>query len=257
MRVTRRTLESAAFYSAAFFVTVVLHEWAHGIAAWLSGATPVVHTTFVEMEKEAGSELVHVLAGPLFSLVQGLVLIPVVARIRSRPRLRLFLLWLAYHGLVNFVGYLFTTSFAPGGDLGKAAGLLGLPWWLKLAATGLGLLGIRYIARPLARFFAELAPKPLADEAAAKAWSWEVGLWAGFLGTPVVVAAGLPPRIWLALFYNCAAAFPLFDLLDGLPRARSRAAETPLAEPRPWPAWLAYLLLVVVGRLVLDPGIRL
>lgn len=259
VKISARTLESAAWYAVAFLVTQILHEVAHAAMGLVLGRGPILHTAYVDYARDGavGARVACAAAGPLFSAVQGLVLLGVArsALLRGQPVARLFVVWLSFHGLTNFVGYVFSTSFAAGGDLGQIAAWLELPLVASLAATALGYLGLRLLARPLGRCFAELAPAPLDDSAAARAWSREVGLFAGALATPVLVIAALPVPHWLSLVYVVAAFLPLFDLPKALDASRAAATRSALPAARPALAWTVYVALVVGARLALDDGI--
>lgn len=257
MKLTRRTVESAALFASAFFLTTLAHELAHALAGVLVGRDPVMFTTRVQYTID-GSELARVttsLAGPLFSGVSGLALAFIARAMRGAPRLRLWVLWLGYHGLVNLIGYAFSAWFAPDADLGSAMRLLGVPTVGLIAIMGLGLAGLRLVARLFASTFAQLAPTPLSSDVEANAWSKEIGVFAGFLATPVLMLSMLPVPHWLTLLYCGVSAFPLFDLPDALVRARAESAKSPLPPASPVPFAVAFVVLVLVSRLVFDGGV--
>ncbi|MCA9550301.1 MAG: hypothetical protein KC933_09715 [Myxococcales bacterium] len=250
-----RILESAGWYALAFILTQILHEAAHAAIGVATGRGPTLHTSYVEYAQEASvaAQVACAAAGPLLSLLQGILLTLVVRRGPSSPRLRLALTWLAFHGLVNFVGYLFTTSFAPGGDLGRIAGLLELPLWARLGLTGLGYLGLRYLARPLAPAFVALAPGPL-DEVGAKAVAKQEGVLAGAIATPALMLAALPVPHWLSLLYVACAFLPLFDLPGAAAKAHHEAGRTPLGLARPAVSVAAWVVTTAALRLIFDRG---
>jgi hypothetical protein len=254
VRQPARTWESAATYAVAFFLTTLLHELAHALVGASYGRAPVLFTTFVRCEHDVSTtaQVATALAGPVFSLVQGLALGALVLRVGLPARWRLFLLWMGYHGLVNFVGYVFSTAFAPGGDLNRAATMLGVPFVGQLVMTGLGYAGLRWLVRPLAPVFLALRPDAALP---ARPWSQDIGLFAGLLATPALILALLPPVHWLAFVYVVTAPLPLLDLMGAAEKAPS-AQETPLPEPKPWAWTAAFVVLVVVARLVLDRGVR-
>lgn len=257
-RISKTTLASAGLYCLAFFLTQVLHEGGHALAGFVLGEHPILYTSHVDHTVEVSDavRLTAVLAGPLTSLFQGLVLMAVVRRLSLGPRLRLFVTWLAFHGLVNFVGYVFTTSFAPGADMGVAAELMGLPFVARLALTVAGYGGLRYLVRPLAVSFAALAAAPLGDESG-RAWAKQIGIFAGAIATPILVVAALPVPHWLSLVYVIAAFLPLFDLPDAMVKAGARGGTCALGDLSPIAPAAAYLFVLAMGRLLLDGGVRL
>ncbi len=259
-RLSRRTVESAALFALAFFVTTLLHEAAHALFALALGRAPTLFTTHVDCAID-GTVMDRVFtkaAGPLFSGVSGIALFALARAGRGMPaRPRLFVAWLAYHGVVNLVGYVFTAWFAPGGDVGALVRLLGLPTAAQIALMVLGYAGLRLLARPFAPVFAALSPEPLATDADARAWTDEVALFAGLLATPVIILASLPVPHWLTLMYGAVTALPLLDLKKPMVAARSSAGSTPLGAATPARFVVVYLAVVAVGRLLLDGGVAL
>jgi hypothetical protein len=259
MSLSRRTLESAALFAIAFFVTTLVHELAHAVAAVLVGRDPVMFTSSVEytIDGSVTARVVTKLAGPLFSGISGLVLLLIARAMRGPPRLRLFVLWLGYHGLVNLIGYVFSMWFAPGGDLGAAARLLELPTLVQIGLMLLAFGGLRLVARPFALPLAQLSPTPLTSDAEAKAWSKEIGLFAGFIATPVLMLSFVPVPHWLTFMYCGVSALPLFDLPRAMVRARGESTKHPLPSAAPIPFIVAYVVVVIVARAIFDGGVRL
>ncbi len=253
------TIESAGYYSLAFMSTQLFHELAHALTGRFLGSQPILHTGFVEHTADisTASRVLIAAAGPLFSLLQGLLLLWLVRKGPAHPRLRLFGVWMSFHGMVNFVGYVFSTSFALSADLGRIAVLLQLPMPVRVALTGLGYVGLRYVVRPLAPAFAALCAHPLPAAVAARAFAHELGLYAGALATPILIVAALPVPHWLSLVYAICAFLPLFDLPKALAKNRNFAESTPLRGSRPLFPFTAYILLVVLARYCLDRGVPL
>lgn len=259
-RPSRRTVESAALFALAFFLTTLLHEAAHAVVALALGRGPTLFTSHVDcaVDGSVADRVWTKAAGPLFSGASGLALLALARSWRSAPaRPRLFVAWLAYHGVVNLVGYVFTAWFAPGADVGALARLLGVPTVGQVALMGLGYAGLRLLARPFAPVFAALSPGPLATDDDARAWAHEVALFAGLLATPVILLASLPVPHWLTLMYAAVTALPLLDLTRPMVAARAAAAATPLGPAAPAPFVVAYLVVVAVGRWLLDGGVAL
>ena len=253
-----RGLEGAGWYASAFWITTLLHELAHAVAGLVVGRGPVLHTTFVSYVRDGttSDQIVTALAGPLFSATSGLALLAWSRSAKVPARLEPLVTWLAYHGLVNFVGYTFSVSFAPAGDLGRVAALLEVPVWLRIVITIAGFGLLRLVARPFGAVFATSAEAPLEDEAAARALARRTTL-AAWIATPALVLAALPVPHWLALVYTVAAPLPLFDLPDALVRERARAGRARTRGERPWIAIAVALVIVIVSRVLLDAGVSL
>lgn len=253
-----RTLETAGWYALAFWITTVLHELAHALVGLVVARGPVLHTTFVDYARDGAvsDQIATALAGPLFSGGSGLALLAWSRSGKVPARLAPFVTWLAYHGLVNLVGYVFSVSFAPGADLGRVAALLELPTWLRIGLTLAGFGLLRLVARPFGAVLAASSETVLDDEAQARAHAKRVML-AAWIATPALVLAALPVPHWLALVYTVAAPLPLFDLPDALARERARSAHASVTTTRRWLGPALFVGFVIVSRALLDGGISL
>jgi hypothetical protein len=258
---TRPLVFRVSVYALAFLVTTVLHELAHALVSAAQGGRPVLHHSYVRSEGLQGGPLVATAAaGPLFSLAQGILLLPVVPALARRAAWRLFAFWCCVDGFVNFFGYLVTTPFASNADLGKVAAWLALPplaiW--ALFAIGIatnGLIGA-LTARPMLRFGFDRAE--LATSAGRARTIVQVGVVPWLLGTLVVVLASLSSPHWLSRVYPVLSGF----FLIGAWR-RARRISPPEITARQWdpiaswPWLLALAVSLLVYVLVLGPGVRI
>ncbi|MGA8289726.1 MAG: M50 family metallopeptidase, partial [Acidobacteriaceae bacterium] len=76
-----RLIQSSVAYATALLITVTLHEFGHGTAAWLYGFHPMVYG--LHEEDIAASQVrvaVIAAAGPLVSLVLGMVFLAIQKR---------------------------------------------------------------------------------------------------------------------------------------------------------------------------------
>lgn len=228
---TRVTLYSAALYALAFLVTNEVHELAHALAGLALDRGPTLSFGAVEYARDVsvGAQVATAAAGPLFSLVSGALLFALARRRLFGARAQLFVLWLAYHGLVNFIGYAFTTAFAASADAGRVARLLGASTPVLVGATVAGWAGLMLIARPFGAPFAALAPRDLADDAQAKGWGREVALFPALVATPAMALGFLPVPHWLSLLYVLTTPLALYDIGDRVVAARRLGARTPIA----------------------------
>lgn len=252
------TLESAAHFALAFLLTTLAHEAAHAAVGTMLGRGPTMYTSSVECARDISPEaqMWTALAGPFFSLVSGAALF-FVARIKKlTPRARLMTMWLAYHGLVNFVGYVFTSWFAPTADMGRATRIAGANTPVLIALTVLGYAGIRFVARPFGRGVAELAPRTLDIDGEASQWAKESMVYAGALATPFLVLASLPVPHWLSLMYVLTCPLALLDLPKQVTAQRASASQAPWANPQPTRWWGITLLAWVIARLIFDGGVQ-
>ena len=116
-------IHSVLIFVSAFVSNTLIHEGAHAVVAKVAGLHPVLHHNYVSTpDKESASTLVKILipaAGPLMSLLQGIIFLIVLRRTDQKSLLTLFYLWLSVMGFINFVGYLMLTPVVPYGDTGR------------------------------------------------------------------------------------------------------------------------------------------
>ncbi len=170
---------------------------------------------------------------------------------------QLLLLWLAYHGLVNFVGYVFTTWFAATADAGRVARLLGATTPVLVLVTVVGWAGLMVLARPFGAPFAELAPSD--DSVDAQRWARTVALAPALAATPVMAAGFLPVPHWLSLLYVLTTPMALYDIVHRVAAAPKRTARTALvASARDAFVAIAVALLAwTVARVALGRGVSI
>ena len=134
-RVTRRLL----WFVTAYTVVIIVHEGAHAVTARAFGFETTLYHFWVNFDADSGTpwqRAIVGLAGPLSSLVLGLVSWRAYRAVPARSQAALPLLYLAASGVSNFFGNMMSVAFV--GDFSNAANWLNLPMWLRyaLGATG-------------------------------------------------------------------------------------------------------------------------
>lgn len=143
-----RLIQSAVAYAAASLITVTLHEFAHGLAARLYGLHPAIYGLHEEdIATSPARTAVIAAAGPVVSLLLGLIILGVHKRLRGQGFLRYLTLWLGLLGIAVFMGYLITPPFYKNGDVYKVLASFNVasPVFMALSllfgATGIVQLG--------------------------------------------------------------------------------------------------------------------
>ncbi|MEJ2637283.1 MAG: hypothetical protein P8184_18605 [Calditrichia bacterium] len=212
MHRSRRMLfiNSTLAFVTAFFLTTFIHEGGHFIAYLLSGAHPVMYHNYVQTPAQlsTGVEVIGSLAGPLISLLQGIVFGLIVYRKPGNSAGDLLMLWLSLLGFINFFGYLLLTPLSTVGDTGKAAELLqiGYPWRILTAAVGISVLIILVIRT--GKYFTNFIP-PERDLAAKKGYINSVLFFPILAGSVVNVAFAFPVPAALSVIYPATSSFAI------------------------------------------------
>ncbi len=261
----RGALAATLLYTAAFLLTVMVHELGHALVSKAVGGQPVLHHASVDNRNEhlsVGREVDIALAGPLLSLLQGLLLLAWARRARGTGNWALFRLYLGVFGLINFLGYLLTGPFVPYGDIGRAEALEQVPAWATITLAVLAAAGLHRLITGTAplfeRFGTGLARQPrgrLMQALVALPW---------LLGSVMITLLSLPVPTLLSLIYPPMSSVVLGAAYGGAmrlpyPVEEQTNKEVPpvlLEHLNPWPA---LAVLVVLGGIyrALVPGIAL
>lgn len=181
MNVPRRTRRQIVLGSSLGFVIgttimILLHETAHAVAAAVQGSHPtqipfaVDHTPALPDSQQ----VVVVLAGPVFSLLSGLIGILVdrfAVPFRERPFWRMVWLWTLFTSVQEALGYLQITALLEAGDTAQALDLLDAPPIAFVTFTVVGWAGLPLLAWLFANRIRGLASSE-SDKTALAVWPW-------------------------------------------------------------------------------------
>src|SRR5690349_18347856 len=121
---------STVAFVVAQMVVIVLHESAHAVTGLLQGYRAIQFAGEVRFtpEEATGALVVTALAGPVFSLVTGLVAM-MFRPFRGRGFAELLWAWLAFLSAQEGFGYLTIAPLMADGDTGAALDALHAPGW--------------------------------------------------------------------------------------------------------------------------------
>lgn len=143
--VTRRAtiLASLAAMLLGSAITVLVHEIGHWVVGAALGYPSQLYAFAVSHggEQTAGDVAVMAMAGPLVSLVVGLVMTTWTPLRRTGGTAHLLWLWIGFTSLQEFVTYLVITPFGAG-DTAMAVAALGWGAPVMFAALALGIGGM-------------------------------------------------------------------------------------------------------------------
>lgn len=171
---SRRTLiiNNTAALVLGVQVMILLHEMAHWFTGAALGQRSVMYQFGVDQSGGPGATTAAIaLAGPVFSLVLGLVLRQLNPIRAVVGPLRLLWMWLAYTSLQEGVTYFVITPFGAG-DTALALEALDLPQWLGFPVMAVGIAGMIWVARLFARDLARLAGANVNQLRAIAMWPW-------------------------------------------------------------------------------------
>lgn len=202
-------INSTIAYALAVLVTITWHEFGHALAALALGLSPTMHAFSVNIgATTSNQEIVTALAGPLLSLVTGLVLLVIHQVMRQPGFWRLTVLWMGLLGVQVFAGYLVTGLFFADGDIGTALRLSHAPLWVGglvfVAGWAITYFNGRHATYQLMALTGDQAP--LAPQLR------DLGLFAWLLGTVLALLLSLGSYD----FGSLGAAIGIFEILGTL-----------------------------------------
>ena len=142
---------STVAYVVAQMLVIILHEGAHTVAGVLQGYQAVQFTGQVRFtpDQTTTAQVVTALAGPLFSLVSGLIAMR-FRPFRGHGFAQLLWVWAAFISAEEGFGYFTIAPLIKAGDTGAALAALNAPGWVGWVCMAFGIAGLFYLARQFA-----------------------------------------------------------------------------------------------------------
>jgi hypothetical protein len=242
-----------------------LHELGHFIAAIVLHSKDVtLYHNSVQHDASSipmTSRLMIASAGPLVSLLTGLLFHFVCAKYKQRNLLFLFLLFMSAFGYINFGGYLLMSSFFQSGDTGFVFSQLRFPLWLVLSLSLAGVAFLFFSMKTLSKYFVEMASAEIINnQEQRKAFVASLIRTPLFLGIAITVVLNLPVPTFLSLLYPLCSPFTFFWIYGLLLKKNYThlSANTQLEKLATinTPLIVAFIITVIVNRVLVN-GVHL
>jgi hypothetical protein len=186
------------FYSSTFLLTLIIHETGHFVIEKFWGFTAIMHPNYGSYSGNASNtqKIIIAGAGPVVSLLQGLLFLFLSNRIFYKNKFNLFIIWLSLHGFVLFFGYLVCSPFFIYGDTGQIFYLLHFPFYITILFSIAGVILLFYTLNNNAKKFASYGKEIKDVNARAKA----LVLYPLIVGGILSLLSQLPVPNFLLLF---------------------------------------------------------
>lgn len=259
MEINKRNLiiNSALLFVIAFLWHTTLHELGHAVTAFLNRASDVAlfhnYASYNTTGLTDSSLMLIVAAGPLVSLITGIVFHLICAIYKERNALFLFLLYMSSFGYLSFGGYLLIAPFFPNGDTGYLFNLWSFPMWLMVVFAILGVGFIFWIAKLLSRYFAEMATvEILSDKQRQRQFADTLIKYPLYLGVVISTLLNLPVLALISLLYplcNPMNIFWIYGYVVDTPYDTKNANKNFDQLGRIQPLWIGiFIITVMVNR---------
>src|SRR5690606_10247914 len=206
-------INSAVLYIIAFLATTMIHELGHAITGKFLGSDPVLYHNYVAHLSpdniSTTQGVVIALAGPILSLLQGLLATMAYLKAKMQGFKTLFLLWFAVLGLNNFLGYMMTGFLFRQGDIDKSFQLLDISLTVQIAISALAALALLFMAQKMTKPFLKFSYRPqwVDSERSRVNFSFHTLVLPWILGSAVVAIAYLPIQAIASIVYPVMSGF--------------------------------------------------
>jgi hypothetical protein len=260
------TVNSAIIYVIAFILTTIIHELLHSILGSIFGSNPVLHHNFVEhvsVEHLTVNQNISIaLAGPLVSLVQGILSGVVYYRVqkKSQKLIHLFLLWFSVLGFFNFLGYLMTGPLFDNGDIGRvylmANTLISVQILLAVAASILLVLIAYKMTLPYLKFC--YRKDWVVDGKSRKNFSFHILFLPWIIGSVIITILYLPVIALVSIIYPIMSGMIFIFPWQNANRIEKVNLSTTNGIGKLSVMALGFLIILALTfKLILAPGINL
>ncbi len=203
MNKLRLALNAVTLFVSASILEMTLHEGGHFLAGILMHMQPVLHHNYVSSASDGDTPNAGIwfaAAGPVASLLLGIITLLVLRTGRPQGFTRLFLWYFSVSGFIGFWGYLMIAPFFSYGDTGYILRALNCPMWLivLLAVVGLAMLAVS--VRLLAPFAVSLMnTQTSGDKAERKKFVFGITELTLYIGIPIIALLNLPTPTFLSI----------------------------------------------------------
>ncbi len=140
-------INSVLIALSSSIIATILHEFGHYVVAIYLNLNPELHHNYVMPLTEVSqkSQVLMAAAGPLFSLIIGVLALCASIKWIKFSLLKLFFLWLGLQNILMFLGYMLIAPIAKDGDTGKVFDYLGIPMFLSISIAILFFIFVNFL----------------------------------------------------------------------------------------------------------------
>jgi hypothetical protein len=252
-------LNSTVAFVIACILVMTLHEFGHFFASILVYAKGVsIHHNYVNYIEEGlsqGQNIFIKAAGPIISLLTGLIFHFICFRDKPRGISFLLKLYFCSFGYIGFFGYLLIAPFFAVGDTGYICKALGFPIALTIGIAVIGALILFFIMKSLMRYFVELGSREIIEnDETRKKFISSLILFPVLIGIIITTLLNLPTINVISLIAPICSPFTFlwpygFALKKKYPANNYNTQFYNLNKPNIW-LYLLFALTIIANRLL-------
>jgi len=250
-------INSSILFVVTSTIAMTLHEFGHFFASIILNVSNIsIHHNYVS-NNTTGLSLQSILfiksAGPLVSLLIGVLFHFICSRQAKRNLLFLFNLFMSAFGYIGFFGYLMIAPMFTGGDTGFICYALGFPLWLTIIIALGGAISLYFLMSGLAKYFVEMGTKAIVENKKNRVlFINSLLMYPIFIGIILTTLLNLPTKSVISLIAPICSPFSLFWGYGSALRRQDSVDNKDFESISESHLWL-YLLLVItviVNRLL-------
>ena len=258
MKNSKLYINSTIAFVTAFLLTTLIHEGGHFIAYLILNANPTMYHNYVQVTDQTLSNQIRIiaaLAGPVISLIQGIVLFIWLKEKMKNNDYNLLGLWLCLFGFINFFGYLMLTPLSTEGDTGKVAQLLSIPFVYKTLISVFGLAAVIFVVQKTGRWFARFIPDNTEISIRRKYINMLV-LFPILTGSVINSVLAFPLPSILSIIYPATSSYVILSSYGRILKTRYGTSGPSILENKISQRLVIFLLAMLFLRFIFSTGIK-
>ncbi len=205
-------INSVLIVISTAILATILHELAHFLVGQYFNLKPVLHHNYVHCQIN-GTDLQRVLvaaAGPVFSLLLGIVITIFSIKLKKPSLAKLFTIWFGTQNLLVFIGYMLIAPIAKEGDTGKVFSYFGTPTWIIIIVSIFSFVLILFTFPKFAKQFTFYKNEERFDLQENKKQLFVYPIWISII---TLTTLNLPVVIWVSLLPNICIPMTYFSIM--------------------------------------------
>lgn len=254
-------INSTVVFVIAAIAEMTIHECGHFFTGLACGGHPVLHHNSVQ-HMGVRTETMHIieaLAGPLVSLLMGILFHVLLQQKKHRGIMSLFLFYMSAFSYIGFFGYMFIAPFFAYGDTGYVLRAIGCPGWLIITLAITAAFILYLLMRKLAvHIVALMSSSTAADLQLRRRFVSRIIFLPLMAGMAITTLLNLPVPTPLSLIAPLTSPVTLLWAYgDYIRQKQTYADETESINNKLKPLWWVALLVVIIVNRLLVSGISI
>lgn len=217
MKITNKALaiNSILIVISVTLIVTIIHEFGHYIVALYFRFKPSLHHNYVNYDETIGTDTQNTIvaaAGPLISLIQGIIGLIVATKIKKPSLFKLFMQWFGMQGLLTFMGYFLIAPFIAQGDTGKIFAYFHVPTVVAIIIAILMFIWINLLFRKFAKQFIYYKNEATFNKIENAKQMFLLPIYSSII---LVSLLSLPVVTWVSLLPTIFMPFTYFSVLGG------------------------------------------